>query len=169
MKISQYINHIPDFPKPGILFYDLSPLLASAQAWQYTVNKICQIVKTLNPDLLAGIESRGFLISSAIATKMKLGSILVRKKGKTPGKVISYNYKLEYGEDTLELNQAVVVPNKKVLILDDVLATGGTINATHQLLKKAGCTAVGAVCILELAHLKGREAVKIPTYSLITL
>lgn len=168
MNIEQYISKIPDFPKKGILFYDLAPLLASAEAWQYTVDKICEIVASLKPDLLAGIESRGFLISSAIATRMKLGSILIRKQGKTPGEVISYSYKLEYGKDTLEINKSVIEEGKKILILDDVLATGGTINASAELLKKANCTAIGAICVLELGSLKGRDRINIPSYSLIT-
>ncbi|KAL0263810.1 UNVERIFIED_CONTAM: hypothetical protein PYX00_011109 [Menopon gallinae] len=167
MNLENYINKIPDFPKKNILFYDMAPLLASADAWQFAVNKICDLVKQFNPDYLAGIESRGFLISAAIATKLKLGSILIRKKGKTPGEKISYSYKLEYGEDTLELNKCVIEPNKKVVILDDVLATGGTINASTHLLNKAELIPLSAICILELTTLHGRNNISIPTLSLL--
>ncbi|MGV3279083.1 adenine phosphoribosyltransferase [Rickettsiales bacterium LUAb2] len=167
MDIIKFIDKIPNFPKPGILFYDLSPMLASASAWEYTINEISKLVADMEPDIVAGIESRGFLISSAIATKLKLGSVLIRKKGKTPGKVISHTYKLEYGEDTLEIKADIIKPKQKVVILDDVLATGGTINASIKLLEQAGAVVRGAVCIMELNSLNGRNNLNIPVSTFI--
>lgn len=169
MNLIKYINKVPNFPKKNVLFYDLSPLIASATAWQYTVNKICDIAKQFELDLVAGIESRGFLLSAAVATKLKLGSVLIRKKGKTPGNVVSCTYKLEYGEDTLEINADSLKANNRILILDDVLATGGTLNAACELIKKAHCCPIAAICILELLSLKDKGVLNVPVYSLLKI
>lgn len=168
MNLDQYIKKTPNFPKPGILFYDLAPVLLNPEVWRYTIETIGKYTQDLQPTLVAGIESRGFLVSSALSIYMNLGSFLIRKKGKTPGtSVIGYTYDLEYGTDTLELNQAIVPKGSRVLILDDVLATGGTAQASVKLIEKAGCTAVGFISILELCQLKGRSKLNIPTISLL--
>lgn len=167
MNIDKYINKVPNFPKKDILFYDLSPLIASADAWQYTVDKICHIVQQFKLDLVAGIESRGFLLSSAVATKLKMGSILIRKKGKTPGNIVSCTYSLEYGEDTLEMSKDCAKPKSRILILDDVLATGGTLSASCELIRKAKCIPVAAICILELLSVLDKDILDVPVYSLL--
>lgn len=170
MNLEQYLSKTPDFPKPGILFYDLSPILLDPKAWAYTVAKLKDLALALQPELIAGIEARGFLLSASVSLAANLGSLLVRKKGKLPGKaVISHTYDLEYGTDTLELNKALVKKGQKVLVVDDVLATGGTALATIELLKKAECIPVGFLCILELSKLNGREQIPLPVHSLITI
>jgi len=167
MDLKQHIRGIPDFPTPGILFYDISPLLAHPEAWQTTVERLAEIVHAHEPDVLAGIESRGFLVAAPLALKLNKGFIMVRKQGKLPGATLPYTYDLEYGTDTIEIQADAVEPGQKVFLLDDLLATGGTMNAAAQLLRSAGAEVTGAACIIELTFLNGRDNLDIPVATLI--
>ncbi len=167
MNLKDHIRTVPDFPKPGILFYDISTLLAHADAWQETCSRLADAITGAKPDLLAGIESRGFLTAAPLALKLGLGFIMVRKQGKLPGKTIPYTYELEYGSDTLEIHADAVRPGQRVVILDDLLATGGTMRASAELLRKAGAEVPAAACIIELTDLRGREKLDMPVTTLI--
>jgi adenine phosphoribosyltransferase len=167
MDLKQHIRGIPDFPTPGILFYDISPLLAHPEAWQTTVERLAEIVHAHEPDVLAGIESRGFLVAAPLALKLNKGFIMVRKRGKLPGATLPYTYDLEYGTDTIEIQADAVEPGQKVFLLDDLLATGGTMNAAAQLLRSAGAEVTGAACIIELTFLNGRDNLDMPVATLI--
>ncbi len=166
MDIKDHIREIPDFPKPGILFYDISTLLADADAWQVTMGRLAKEVSRHQPDVLAGIESRGFLVAAPLALKLGMGFIMVRKEGKLPGEKISYEYDLEYGTDTVEVQADAVEPGQRVVLVDDLLATGGTMAAATTLLRKVGADVVGAACILELTFLDGRSKLDIPCSTL---
>lgn len=168
MDLKDHIRPIPDFPTPGILFYDISPLLAHPQAWQTTVERLAEIIQRHEPDVLAGIESRGFLVAAPLALQMKKGFVMVRKKGKLPGATLPYTYDLEYGSDTIEIQADAIEPGQRVFLLDDLLATGGTMNAAAQLLRSAGAVVTGAACIIELTFLHGRSKLDIPVSTLIS-
>jgi adenine phosphoribosyltransferase len=168
MDIKDHIRGIPDFPKPGILFYDISTLLANADAWQVTMGRLAKEVSRLQPDLLAGIESRGFLVAAPLALKLGLGFTMVRKQGKLPGPCIPYEYDLEYGKDVIEVQADAVEPGQKVVLLDDLLATGGTMAAATELLRQVGADVVGSACIIELGFLNGRDKLDIPCTALVT-
>jgi adenine phosphoribosyltransferase len=165
--LKAHIRPVPDFPKPGILFYDVSTLLAHPEAWKVTVDRLAEIVRPFRPDVLAGIESRGFLTAAPLALELGLGFMMVRKKGKLPGPTVPYTYDLEYGTDTVEIQEGAVEKGQRVVILDDLLATGGTLNASVQLLRKVGADVVGGACIMELTFLKGRDKLDIPFASLV--
>lgn len=168
MDIKDYIRQIPDFPKPGILFYDLSTLLAHPQAWQATVEQLADIVRPLKPDVLAGIESRGFLVAAPLALSLGCGFLMIRKQGKLPGETVPYTYDLEYGSDTIEIQSDAVKAGQRVVILDDLLATGGTLAASIELLKSRGAEVAGAACIIELTFLGGRSRLSIPFEALVS-
>jgi adenine phosphoribosyltransferase len=167
LDIRDYIRGIPDFPNPGILFYDISTLLSHPSAWQETVRRLGDAIRPHRPDLLAGIESRGFLVAAPLALSLGCGFIMVRKKGKLPGETIDYTYDLEYGTDTVEIQVDAVEPGQRVVILDDLLATGGTMAATGRLLRSVGAQVEGSACIIELTFLGGRERLDMPFTSLI--
>jgi adenine phosphoribosyltransferase len=167
MDLSQHIRTIPDFPKPGILFYDISTLLIHPQGWQATVERLAEAVAPHKPDVLVGIESRGFLVAAPLALKLGLGFMMVRKKGKLPGETVRYTYDLEYGTDTIEIQSDALEPGQRVVILDDLLATGGTMNASAQLLREFGADVQAGACIIELTFLQGREQLDMPFTSLI--
>ena len=167
MDLKDHIRTIPDFPKPGILFYDISTLLAHPQAWRETVTRLAEDAGQYEPDLLVGIESRGFLTAAPLALTMGLGFVMLRKKGKLPGETLSHTYDLEYGQDTLEIQADAVKPGQKVVVMDDLLATGGTMSASIDLLRTAGADVKAVSCIIELTFLKGREKLDIPTHALI--
>ena len=167
MNLKDHIRHVPDFPKPGILFYDISTLLAHPQAWRATVEQLRDIVGPQKPDLLAGIESRGFLVAAPLALALGCGFIMLRKRGKLPGATVPFTYDLEYGSDTIEIQTEAVKPEQRVVLLDDLLATGGTLAAAIQLLRKVGAEVVGASTIIELTFLKGRAKLDVPFSSLI--
>ena len=166
--IKNHIRGIPDFPKKGILFYDISTLLADADAWQVTTGRLAKVVAPFKPDVLAGIESRGFLVAAPLALKLGCGFVMVRKKGKLPGPTISHEYALEYGSDMIQIQADAVHPGQRVVILDDLLATGGTLNAAAQLFRKVGAEVVGAACIIELNFLNGRKNLDIPIETLVS-
>ncbi|WNJ99267.1 adenine phosphoribosyltransferase [Thalassospiraceae bacterium LMO-JJ14] len=167
MDLKEHIRGVPDFPKPGILFYDISTLLAHPDAWQVALGRLARIVSAYQPDVLAGVESRGFLVAAPLAAKLGLGFCMIRKPGKLPGEVISHDYELEYGTDTIQIQSDAVAPGQRVVVLDDLLATGGTMGASLALFDKVGAKVVGAACIIELTFLGGREKVGVPFEALI--
>ena len=168
MDIRDHIRGIPDFPKPGVLFYDISTLIADADAWQVTMGRLAKVVSQHKPDVLAGIESRGFLVAAPLALKLGVGFVMVRKKGKLPGPTVHHEYDLEYGTDTVEMQVDAVKPGDRVVLLDDLLATGGTMNAATTLFGKVGADVVGAACIIELTFLNGRKKLDMPFSTLVT-
>jgi adenine phosphoribosyltransferase len=167
MDIRNHIRTIPDFPKPGILFYDISTLLAHPKAWEATVDGLERVVAPHRPEILAGIESRGFLVAAPLALKMGLGFVMVRKEGKLPGDTVPYRYDLEYGQDTIEVQADAVKPGQRVVVLDDLLATGGTMAASCQLFRQLGADVRAASCIIELTFLGGRSRLDIPISTLV--
>ena len=168
MDLKAHIRSIPDFPKPGILFYDISTLLAHPQAWRATVERLADAVRGHRPDLLVGIESRGFLVAAPLAYALGSGFAMVRKKGKLPGKTASFTYDLEYGTDTIEIQEDAIAPGQRVLVVDDLLATGGTFEAAINLVSRQGGTVVGAACIIELSFLKGRDRLSVPITAMVS-
>ena len=162
MDLKEHIRGVPDFPNPGILFYDISTLLAHREAWQYAIAQLSEIVTPHKPDMLAGIESRGFLVAAPLALQLGCGFMMVRKSGKLPGETISHTYKLEYGSDTMEVQADAVEQGQRIVVLDDLLATGGTMAASIGLLQKLGADVVAAACLIELTFLNGRSAIDIP-------
>ena len=167
MDLRHHIRGVSDFPKPGILFYDISTLLRHPQAWQHTIARLTETVRADAPDLLAGIESRGFLLAAPLALQLGCGFTMLRKKGKLPGPTIGLDYDLEYGTDRIEIQADAVVPGQRVVVVDDLLATGGTLAACIALLRQAGAEVVGAAAIIELSFLKGRERIDVPFTSLV--
>lgn len=168
MRIKDHIRQIPDFPKPGILFYDISTLLAHAEAWRATVDQLSDIVRPHRPDILVGIESRGFLVAAPLAYNLGCGFAMVRKKGKLPGATLPYTYDLEYGSDTVEIQIDAVRPGQRVVVLDDLLATGGTMAGAITLLEMVGADVRGAATIIELSFLNGRSRITVPYDRLIS-
>ena len=167
MDFKEHIRAIPDFPKPGILFYDISTLLAHPKAWQATVEHLAAAIRPHRPDLLVGIESRGFLVAAPLAFALGSGFAMVRKKGKLPGKTVSYTYDLEYGSDTIEVQEDAIAPGQRIIVVDDLLATGGTMQAAIDLVQRQGGTVAAAVCIIELAFLNGRQRITVPLSSMV--
>lgn len=156
-RITDTIRDIPDFPKPGIIFKDITPVLKDPELLKLCIDRIRDKISDIDVDYIVGIESRGFIFGSALAYAMGVGFIPIRKPGKLPYKKKSITYTLEYGEDTLEIHEDAVEKGKKVLIVDDLLATGGTAAATINLLEGLGADVVGALFLIELLALKGRE------------
>ena len=167
MNIKDHIRQIPDFPKPGILFYDISTLLAHADAWQVTMGRLANAVRAQQPDLLVGIESRGFLVAAPLALKLGCGFIMARKRGKLPGKTVRHEYALEYGSDIIEIQEDAPLRGRRVVVLDDLLATGGTMAATIHLLRQMGAEITGAAFIIELSFLGGRQKLDVPVTSIV--
>ncbi|GAB3450382.1 adenine phosphoribosyltransferase [Insolitispirillum peregrinum] len=167
MDIKDHIRSIPDFPKPGINFYDISTLLRHPDAWQVTMGRMAKAISVWQPDVLAGIESRGFLTAAPLALKLGCGFVMVRKRGKLPGETISYSYDLEYGSDTIEIQADAVKPGQRVVIMDDLLATGGTAQAAVELFRKVGAEVVGVSAIIELTFLNGRSRLDVPVEALV--
>jgi len=168
MDLKQHIRGIPDFPKPGILFYDISTLLAHADAWRSTVARLDEVLRPFKPDLLVGIESRGFLVAAPLAYSLGCGFVMVRKKGKLPGTTIPYTYDLEYGTDTIEIQADAIKPGQRVIVLDDLLATGGTLSAAIRLCRMVGGEVAAAACIIELNFLNGRKRINVPFTSVVS-
>ena len=167
MNIKDHIRQIPDFPKPGINFYDISTLLAHADAWQVTMGRLANAVRAQQPDLLVGIESRGFLVAAPLALKLGCGFVMARKRGKLPGQLVRHEYALEYGTDIIEMQADAVRPGQRVVVLDDLLATGGTLNAAIKLARGMGAEVAGAACIIELSFLEGRKRLDVPFNSVV--
>jgi len=167
MDIKNHIRTIPDFPKPGILYYDISTLLQHKDAWKATVDQMAERISKYEPDMLFGIESRGFLVAAPVAYALGCGFAMIRKKEKLPGKTIAYTYALEYGTDTIEIQADATTPGQKVVIVDDLLATGGTMAAGINLLRRLDADVKAAACIIELDFLKGRDHLDVPFDALI--
>jgi adenine phosphoribosyltransferase len=167
MDLKKFIRDVPDFPKPGILFRDISPMLADKDAWRAAIKALADLIRPHKPDLLAGIESRGFLVTAPLALELGCGFIMVRKRGKLPGGTIPHTYELEYGTDTIEIQDNAVKKGQRVVVLDDVLATGGTLAAAVSLLRKTGADVRGAACIIELTFLEGRKRIDLPFGALV--
>ena len=167
MDLKDHIRGIPDFPKPGILFYDISTLLRDADAWQVAMGRLARVVRAYQPDLVAGIESRGFLMAAPLALKLGCGFVMLRKRGKLPGEVIGLDYGLEYGADRIEIQADAVHPGQRVVVVDDLLATGGTLAAGIQLLRNIGAEVPAAAALIELTFLGGRARIDVPFESLI--
>lgn len=152
------IRKVPDFPKPGILFYDITSVLANPVAFRFCVDSMVKIYKSEKLDAVAAIESRGFLFAAALCDRLGIPLILVRKKGKLPGKTLSRKYQLEYGEAEIEIHEADIPAGGRVLIVDDLIATGGTVKAAADILKDGGATAIGAFAVIGLPFLHYEEA-----------
>jgi adenine phosphoribosyltransferase len=169
MDLKKLIRDIPDFPKKGIIFRDITTLIKNAEGLKYVMDQLNEECKKLNslPEYIIGIESRGFIFGSTLAYQMNAGFVPVRKKGKLPAAKYTLEYDLEYGTDILEIHQDAVTKDSKVMIVDDLLATGGTAKATVDLLNKIGCEIVACIFIIELKELKGRK--KLPDIPIISL
>ncbi len=157
LKALSLIRDVPDFPKPGILFKDITPVLADGDALSEVIGALTRAAGRLSPDVIAGVESRGFLFGAPIAHAMNLGLVPVRKVGKLPAKTVQVEYALEYGTATVEMHEDSISPGQRVVIVDDLLATGGTAMAAAQLVEKLGGVVAGFVFLVELAFLGGRE------------
>ncbi len=161
------IRDIPDFPKKGILFKDITTLLKDGEAFQKVVEKITCFYEGEEIDKVVGIESRGFIVGAPVAYGMNAGFIPIRKPGKLPSDIYEAKYELEYGTDTLTVHQDAITPGERVLVVDDLLATGGTMAATLDLLKQLGAVVVGVAFLIELTELKGRD--KLAGYQVLSL
>lgn len=157
MDLKQYIASIPGFPKEGIIFRDITPILANPEALEYTAEKFAEIAKEVNADAIVAPESRGFMFGIPAALKAGLPFIPVRKPGKLPRKVISESYELEYGHDSLEMHEDDLKPGSRVLVIDDLLATGGTCEAIDKMIQRLGSETAGYAFVVELDDLKGRD------------
>lgn len=166
MDLKEYIRDIPNFPKPGIVFKDITPLLLYPEVFAHIVSNFVEQYIHRKPDKIVGIESRGFLFGAVIAERLGVGFALARKKGKLPYKTKEITYELEYGKDTIEIHIDAINPGETVLIVDDLLATGGTASAVATLVEKFDAKVHGFAFVVELAFLKGRERLKdYPIYS----
>lgn len=168
INLKKYIRTIPDYPNKGILFYDISTLLRNPDAWQIATARMSHGIAAWQPDLIAGIESRGFVSASPLANALGCGMVMIRKPGKLPGKTISLDYDLEYGKNCIHIQEDAIQPGQRVVIIDDLLATGGTLQASIQLLRKVGAEIIGAAALIELKSLKGRNKIDVPLFSVIT-
>ncbi|MBU0502942.1 MAG: adenine phosphoribosyltransferase [Candidatus Omnitrophota bacterium] len=166
--LADAVRSIPGFPKQGIIFRDITTLVKDKKAFKESIDALTEKYKNKGIDIVVGVESRGFIFGSAVAYKLGAGFVLVRKKGKLPAKTISATYELEYGTDTLEIHEDAIKPGSKVLIVDDLLATGGTVKAVTGLVGQLMGKIAGIAFVIELVDLKGKEKLKgYPVYSLI--
>ena len=155
--LKKYINEIIDFPKDGIVFKDINPIYKEPKKWNELMLPLQKLISIKKPDYIAGIESRGFISASALAFKLEIGFIPIRKPNKLPGNVIGVNYQLEYGKDRLEIQENSIKENSKIIVIDDLLATGGTAAAAGKLIKKAEGNLIGYAFLVELTELRGRQ------------
>ncbi|PZW01536.1 adenine phosphoribosyltransferase [Metamycoplasma auris] len=165
MELKKYIRTVKDFPEKGVNFKDISLLLANGEALNYTINKMSELAN--DADIIVGPDARGFLFGTPVAAKLSKPFIMVRKKGKLPGEVISYAYGLEYGRSILEIQKGLVKPGQKAVIIDDVLATGGTLEAIIKLLKDQGVEILRIIVLMELGGFNSRERLNCDIESLI--
>ncbi len=159
LDLKTFIRDIPDFPKPGILFRDITPLLASGEAFKETIRRMSDPFRNRGIDVIVGAEARGFIFGTPIALELGVGFVPVRKPGKLPGETHSHSYALEYGEDSLEIHIDDIKPGQRVLVVDDLLATGGTIEACCQLIEKTGATVEACAFLIELKALGGADKI----------
>ena len=168
MDLKDHIRGIPDFPKPGILFYDISTLLRHADAWQVAMGRMAGAVRAHHPDRSGRHrKSRGFLVAAPLALKLGCGFVMLRKRGKLPGPTIRLDYALEYGTDRIEIQADAVEPGQRVVVVDDLLATGGTMAAGIELLRNVGAEVPAAAALIELTFLNGRKRLDVPFEALI--
>ncbi len=167
MELRDYIRIQENFPKPGISFKDVSPLLENPAAFRQAIDEMKAIAEKWNPDVIVGPESRGFLFGAPLALAMGKGFLMARKAGKLPGEALSVTYALEYGSATIEIPAFAVGKGTKVLLVDDLLATGGTLQALERLFKDAGAEVVGSIALIELTSLNGRANLQSPFEALI--
>ena len=160
------IAKIPDFPEPGIIFYDISPILEAPNLLKQTIDTLCAKAKAFEPDLIGGIDARGFLFATPIAYNLNCGSVMIRKSNKLPGEVVTEHYDLEYGSAELSIQKDRNLSGKRVLLTDDLIATGGSLSAAESLVNKAGGSVCGALCLIELTGLKGSEKLDCPVDAL---
>ena len=160
------IEKIPDFPKPGITFYDISPILEAPMLLKQTIDTLYNKARFFEPDLIGGIDARGFLLATPLAYKLNCGCVMIRKSNKLPGEVLTQNYDLEYGSAELSVQKNRNLSGKRLLLIDDLIATGGSLHAAQSLINKAGGSVCGALCLIELTELKGREKLDCPVDSL---
>ena len=158
-KLKKYISETIDFPKKGVSYKDINPIYKEPKRWKQLILPLQKLISRSKPDLIAGIESRGFITASALAFKNEIGFIPIRKPNKLPGKVIGVNYKLEYGEDRLEIQQNLIEKDSKIIVIDDLLATGGTACAAGKLIREAGGNLIGYAFLVELTELRGRNKI----------
>lgn len=156
-KIEEYVRTIPDFPEPGIMFRDITSVLQDADGFKLAIDEMMKLVEGLDFDVVAGAESRGFILGAPIAYLLNKPMVLVRKKGKLPCETVEQSYELEYGTATVEMHKDAIKPGQKVLLVDDLIATGGTVEASAKLVEKLGGEVVKIIFLMELAGLKGRE------------
>lgn len=160
MNLKDYIKDVPNYPKEGILFKDITPLLLDKDAFNFVVDEIASFANSVGANVVLGPESRGFIFGCPVAYKNKIGFVPVRKPGKLPRKTIEESYDLEYGSNTLCIHEDAIKEGDKVIIIDDLLATGGTLEAAIKLINKCKAEVVGIACVIELVDLKGREKIK---------
>lgn len=157
MDFAKILRHIPDYPSPGVDFIDITPVLADGEAFEQLIKAMVEKVADLEIDVVVGVESRGFILGTPLAYALGKGFVPVRKKGKLPAETVSADYDLEYGKDTLEIHVDAIKPGQKVLVVDDLLATGGTAGANCQLVEKLGGEVVSLLFFIELEKLGGRK------------
>jgi|TARA_B100000586_G_C19946275_1_gene357685 adenine phosphoribosyltransferase len=157
MNLCEHIRKIPDFPREGILFRDITPLLSNPDAFEYAISKMTGIAKDLKPDVIVGIESRGFMFAIPISMNLGLPFVPVRKKGKLPYQTVSVSYELEYGGDSLEIHTDALTPGTRVLIVDDLIATGGTVKACVELVGGLNAKVVGVVTLIDLVDIRNED------------
>ncbi len=167
LKLSDYIRSIPDFPKPGILFRDVTPLLAAPAAFRQAIGELADPFRGRQIDVVAAAEARGFLFAAPLALELDAALVPIRKPGKLPHKTLSFTYDLEYGTDTLEMHADAVSPAQRVLVVDDPLATGGTVEACCRMVEKAGGVVAGCAFVIELVGLAGAK--RIAAYEKVSL
>ena len=159
-KLEEYVRTIPDFPEEGVMFRDITTVLQDADGLKLAIDSMQELVKDLDFDIVAGAESRGFIFGTSIAYNLHKPLVLIRKKGKLPAETVSAEYDLEYGKAVIEMHKDSVKPGQKVLIVDDLIATGGTTKASIDLIESLGGQVAGVLVLMELAGLKGREMLK---------
>ena len=153
------IRDVPDFPKPGVVFKDITPILSDGKAFDDSIRALAAYTRKRRADVVAGIEARGFVFGAAVAANLGIGFVPVRKAGKLPWKTVRETYKLEYGEDAVEVHEDAIRKGQNVVIVDDVLATGGTMAATCRLIERIGGVVAGTACLIELSFLEGRKKI----------
>ncbi|MBR5336602.1 MAG: adenine phosphoribosyltransferase [Lachnospiraceae bacterium] len=159
-KLEECIRSIPDFPEPGIIFRDITTVLSDADGFKLAIDELSRLLEGVDFDVMAGTESRGFIFVSPLAYALHKPFVPIRKKGKLPCETVSEEYDLEYGTATIEIHKDAINPGQKVVLVDDLIATGGTLAASADLIEKLGGKVVKIVCLIELAGLKGRERLK---------
>lgn len=167
MDYKQYVANVPDFPEPGVLFRDISPLMANGPVYSAATDEIADYAQKLGTEMIVGPEARGFIVGCPVAYKLGVGFSPARKKGKLPRETVSVTYDLEYGQASLYMQKDAVQPRQKVLVVDDLMATGGTLAATIKLVEELGGIVVGTAFLIELTDLHGRD--KIKGYDMFTL